>query len=461
MSKSILTALSPLDGRYQTKLVELSPIASEYGLMRFRLIIEIRWLLLIVQDARLTFHPPIDASEQEILENFISEFDINSAEEIKIIEKTTNHDVKAIEYYIQKKLLKAGLEKYVPFIHFGCTSEDINNLAYGLMIKEIRSNILVPAINSIIQKLQELSCETAELPMLARTHGQPASPTTLGKELVNFATRISRQWQNLQALPILGKFNGAVGNFNAHFIAAPELDWRKLSHEFILNLGLTPNLYTTQIEPHDNLCEILQNLIRINTILIDLNRDIWGYISLEYFSQVKLDGEIGSSTMPHKINPIDFENSEGNLGMANALASHMTEKLPISRWQRDLSDSTVLRNLGTVAGYSLIAYQSLLKGLSKLKVNSLKIQQDLDLHWEVLAEGIQSVLRRHGMADAYEQLKTLTRGEKIDRDKLAQFIENSTLPADVKKRLLNLTPAGYIGYATEITQEAIKTGGLC
>jgi adenylosuccinate lyase len=457
VQSTYLTALSPLDGRYQSQLTDLRAIGSEYGLIRYRLIVEVRWLILLVDTLDLTFLPPLQDEQRQFLENLINQFDIAEAEEIKIIEQTTNHDVKAIEYYLHNKLKNhPQLAKLIPYIHFGCTSEDINNLAYGLMLNEIRTTILSPAMSAIVQLIADIAKEYAGLPMLARTHGQPASPTTLGKELANVIARLARQLNSWRELPILGKFNGAVGNFNAHFAAAPDIDWVGVSQTFIAQLGLTPNLYTTQIEPHDNLAELLQNLMRFNTILIDLNRDIWGYISLGYFGQKKVEGEIGSSTMPHKINPIDFENSEGNLGVANALASHLAEKLPISRWQRDLTDSTVLRNLSSVAGYSLIAYKSALKGLKKLTVNTIQIQQDLDQHWEVLAEAIQSVLRHQGVSDAYEQLKLLTRGKKIDQKILYNYIEQLSLPPDVKAKLQKLTPAEYTGCAEILAIKILK-----
>jgi len=456
MDFSALTALSPLDGRYTAKLEALRPIASEFGLIRFRLTVEIRWLLTLAEIPELTQLPPLDDDARQFLENLIRQFDLTAAQEIKQIEQTTHHDVKAIEYYLINKFkTNSKLEKLIPFIHFGCTSEDINNLAYGLMLSQIREEVLLPAMQAIVDQLSAMAQEYSAVPMLARTHGQPASPTTLGKELANVIARLARQIQIWEQLPIFGKFNGAVGNFNAHFAAAPEIDWPTLSDRFIAQLGLMPNPFTTQIEPHDNLAELLQTLIRFNTILIDLNRDIWGYVSLGYFVQKKVEAEIGSSTMPHKINPIDFENSEGNLGLANALAAHLAEKLPISRWQRDLSDSTVLRNLGAVAGYALIAYQATLQGLKKLTVNTARLEHDLNQHPEVLAEAIQTVLRRYGVSDAYEQLKSLTRGKVIDQAALHHFIEHLNLPTDVKQRLQALTPDKYTGYAAYLTQKAL------
>ena len=457
MQNLLLMALSPLDGRYRNKLSDLPEIASEYGLIRYRLMIEIHWLLTLADMPDFTHLPKPDESNKQFLQKILHDFNLSSAEQVKSIEETTNHDVKAIEYFL-KEILESNskLKSYIPFIHFGCTSEDINNLAYGLMLIDIRQRVLSPAMHSIIHQLILLSQQYIDLPMLARTHGQPASPTTLGKELANVVARLNRQLQTWETLPILGKFNGAVGNFNAFAAAAPEVDWIAVTQAFISSLGLTPNLFTTQIEPHDYLAELLQTSMRFNTILIDLNRDIWGYISLGYFGQKKLEHEVGSSTMPHKINPIDFENSEGNLGIANALAGHLAEKLPISRWQRDLTDSTVLRNLGSVAGYSLIAYQSILKGLQKLTVNSAQIQQDLNQHWEILAEPIQTVLRRHGMADAYERLKSLTRGRTINQKMLYNFIEELPLPDKIKKELQALTPDQYTGYAAKLAQQAIK-----
>lgn len=457
MQNSALMALSPLDGRYEKKLSELRNISSEYGLIKYRLMVEIHWLLTLSAMPELTHLPPLEQNQRQFLQEMIDNFTPAAAEQIKNIEQTTNHDVKAVEYYLSAQIQNhPTLAGFIPFIHFGCTSEDINNLAYGLMLADIRRLALTPIMQQIIQQLSALSQQYAELSMLARTHGQPATPTTLGKELANVVVRLNRQLQTWETLPILGKFNGAVGNFNAHIAAAPEIDWIGVTAAFITSLGLTPNLFTTQIEPHDYLAELLQTLMRFNTILIDLNRDIWGYISLGYFGQKKLEHEVGSSTMPHKINPIDFENSEGNLGLANALAAHLAEKLPISRWQRDLTDSTVLRNLGSVAGYSLIAYQAILKGLQKLTVNSAQIQQDLEQHWEILAEPIQTVLRRHGMADAYERLKSLTRGKIIDQKMIYNFIEDLALPANVKQELQALTPTQYTGYAAKLAKQALN-----
>lgn len=446
-----LTAISPLDGRYQVKTTALQSLLSEYGLIKYRLLIEVRWLQTLCQQPEIS---PIElsAKDQTFLETLISRFDLRQAEQIKDIEKTTNHDVKAIEYYLQQTL--AGhprLKKLIPFIHFGCTSEDINNLAYSLMNQAARDEVILPAIEKVIAQLNVLAQQHAKLPMLARTHGQAASPTTLGKELKNIVVRLTTQAQKIKQHYFTGKFNGAVGNFNAHRVSYPEVDWPTVSHDFIKQLGLIANLHTTQIEPHDNLVEFLQHLLRFNTILIDLNRDIWGYISLNYFQQQKVADEVGSSTMPHKINPIDFENSEGNLGLCNSLIQHFSIKLPISRWQRDLTDSTVLRNCGVIYGYALIAYQAALKGLNKLIANEEIITADLNQHWEVLAEAVQTVMRRHGIEDAYEQLKNFTRGTMITEKNLNEFIKTLAIPDATKRQLLQLTPEKYIGYAIQLT----------
>ncbi len=457
MQLSSLTALSPLDGRYQSKLIKFREISSEYALIKYRLQIEIRWLITLSTHTALTHLPQLEPKELTILEEIINRFDIQEAEQVKALELKTNHDVKAVEYYLQNQLLNHhNLSKYIPFIHFACTSEDINSLAYGLMLLNLRKEILLPYMEKIITRLESLAAEYQSIAMISRTHGQPASPTTLGKEFVNVITRLVRQYEYLKNLPIMAKFNGAVGNYNAHYTAYREIDWLSISNSFIQEFGLTPNVYTTQIEPHDNLAEFLHGLMRFNTILIDFNRDIWGYISLGYLGQLKKENETGSSTMPHKINPIDFENSEGNLGICNALADHLANKLPISRWQRDLTDSTVLRNLGSVIGYAVIAFQSLLKGLDKLKVEFDPIQKDLNQRWEVLAEAVQTVLRRNGVMDAYEQLKKLTRGQEITKKDLHQYIEQLDIPVESKQELLKLTPEGYIGYAVSLTQNALK-----
>lgn len=457
MELSPLTALSPLDGRYQIKLNRLRQISSEYALIKLRLQVEIKWLITLSSFTSLTQLPILDAADQKYLTELLDGFDLQSAEQIKALENKTNHDVKAVEYYLQNQILHhPKLSKYVSFIHFACTSEDINSLAYGLMLLQLREEILLPYMEKIIEKLKSLATEFANVSMLSRTHGQPASPTTLGKEFVNVIARLVRQYETLKKLPILAKFNGAVGNFNAHFVAAEELDWPVISKHFVQGFGLTANVYTTQIEPHDNLAEFLHIVMRFNTILIDFNRDIWGYISLGYLGQIKLEDETGSSTMPHKINPIDFENSEGNLGVSNALCAHLSNKLPISRWQRDLTDSTVLRNLGSTIGYAVIAYQSLLKGLDKITVRTQVIENDLHNKWELLAEAVQTVLRKHGIADAYEQLKKLTRGQEITKQILDNYIKQLKIPDSSKEKLLKLTPENYIGHAISLTQNGLK-----
>lgn len=447
-----LTALSPLDGRYQKKLDDLRPILSEYGLIRYRILIEIKWLLFLSSENSLDEIPKLTAPDYETLEAIPKNFDMQVAETIKEIEKTTNHDVKAIEYYLQQQL-KKQFTNLIHFIHFGCTSEDINNLSYSLMINEARQKVLIPTIKKIGLYLQSMAIDYAELPLLSRTHGQPATPTTLGKELANIVARIHVQYRNFTSLKLLAKINGAVGNFNAHQVAYPNFDWPSFSKRFVESLGLEVNEYTTQIEPHDRLSELLQSLIRLNNILIHCCRDIWGYISLGYFYQKAVKNEVSSSTMPHKVNPIDFENAEGNLGLANALADHMANKLPISRWQRDLSDSTVMRNLGPVFGYSLIAYESLFKGLKKISANETRIREDLDSHWEVLAEAFQTVMRRYGISRAYEQLKELTRDKLINKNQLKDFIENLSIPKKAIEHLKSVTPSNYTGFAASLTKK--------
>ncbi|AIT62967.1 adenylosuccinate lyase [Coxiella burnetii] len=454
MKLSPLTALSPLDGRYQNKVEALRPILSEYGLIRYRVIVEIKWLLFLSQEKTLTEIPSLNDSDIKKLEEIIDHFDLQAAEAVKTIEATTNHDVKAVEYYLQRQLEKEkNLAPLIGFIHFGCTSEDINNLSYSLMINEAREIALIPIIKNIGMRFQTLAEKYAELPLLSRTHGQPATPTTLGKELANIVARIHAQYHSLAHLKLLGKMNGAVGNFNAHQAAYPTFDWPTFSKRFIQSLGLEANEYTTQIEPHDRLSEFLQSLVRLNTILIDCCRDIWSYISLGYFFQKSKKNEVGSSTMPHKVNPIDFENAEGNLGLANALANHLINKLPISRWQRDLTDSTVMRNLGCIFGYALIAYESLLKGLDKISANEQRIREDLEAHSEVLAEALQTVMRRYGVPRAYEQLKELTRDKTIDKNRLTKFIEQLSLPTEAKNHLKSLTPSNYTGFAAELAKK--------
>jgi adenylosuccinate lyase len=450
-----LNAVSPLDGRYAKHIDPLRPIFSEYGLIKKRVHIEIEWLVALSLDPELKEIPRFNQTTQKKLKTAAHKFSLKDAQAVKTIEQTTNHDVKAIEYWLKKTFKNdKSVMKVSEFIHFACTSEDINNLAYALMLKEGIENVILPKIEAIKNDLKGFAKQYADVALLARTHGQTASPTTLGKEFANVAYRLERQIKSLKTQPILGKINGAVGNFNAHLIAYPKKDWNKFSQKFIKALGLSYNEYTTQIEPHDFAAEIFNNLSLINTILIDLNRDIWSYISIGYFKQRMKKNEVGSSTMPHKVNPIDFENSEGNLGLANAILKHLSEKLPISRWQRDLTDSTVLRNIGVAFGYSLIAYQSLGRGLGKLQVNQVRINEDLDNAWEVLAEPIQTIMRKRGIANPYEKLKELTRGnQNIDRVSLHQFINTLELPMQDKKILLNLSPQSYIGLAAKLAKK--------
>ena len=450
-----LNAVSPLDGRYAKHIDPLRPIFSEYGLIKKRVHIEIEWLVALSLDPELKEIPRFNQTTQKKLKTAAHKFSLKDAQAVKTIEQTTNHDVKAIEYWLKKTFKNdKSVMKVSEFIHFACTSEDINNLAYALMLKEGIENVILPKIEAIKNDLKGFAKQYADVALLARTHGQTASPTTLGKEFANVAYRLERQIKSLKTQPILGKINGAVGNFNAHLIAYPKKDWNKFSQKFIKALGLSYNEYTTQIEPHDFAAEIFNNLSLINTILIDLNRDIWSYISIGYFKQRMKKNEVGSSTMPHKVNPIDFENSEGNLGLANAILRHLSEKLPISRWQRDLTDSTVLRNIGVAFGYSLIAYQSLGRGLGKLQVNQVRINEDLDNAWEVLAEPIQTIMRKRGIVNPYEKLKELTRGnQNIDRVSLHQFINTLELPMQDRKTLLDLTPQSYIGLAAKLAKK--------
>ena len=450
-----LNAVSPLDGRYAKHIDPLRPIFSEYGLIKKRVHIEIEWLVALSLDPELKEIPRFNQTTQKKLKTAAHKFSLKDAQAVKTIEQTTNHDVKAIEYWLKKTFKNdKSVMKVSEFIHFACTSEDINNLAYALMLKEGIENVILPKIEAIKNDLKGFAKQYADVALLARTHGQTASPTTLGKEFANVAYRLERQIKSLKTQPILGKINGAVGNFNAHLIAYPKKDWNKFSQKFIKALGLSYNEFTTQIEPHDFAAEIFNNLSLINTILIDLNRDIWSYISIGYFKQRMKKNEVGSSTMPHKVNPIDFENSEGNLGLANAILRHLSEKLPISRWQRDLTDSTVLRNIGVAFGYSLIAYQSLGRGLGKLQVNQVRINEDLDNAWEVLAEPIQTIMRKRGIANPYEKLKELTRGnQNIDRVSLHQFINTLELPMQDKKTLLDLSPQSYIGLAAKLAKK--------
>jgi len=454
MQLDSLTALSPLDGRYAAKVDALRPIFSEYGLMHRRVVVEIAWLIALSDEAGIAELPPFAAAARASLQKIADGFSVADATRIKQIEATTNHDVKAVEYFIKERIGDdPALTQAKEFVHFACTSEDINNLSYAVMLRDAREHVLLPEADKTIARLRELAHAYADLPMLSRTHGQTASPTTLGKEMANVVARLERQRAQLAAIDIPGKINGAVGNFNAHLISYPEIDWRAFSRRFVESLGLQWQAYTTQIEPHDGVAELCDAQRRIDTILIDLARDVWGYISLGYFRQKLKAGEVGSSTMPHKVNPIDFENAEGNLGVANALFGHFSEKLPISRWQRDLTDSTTLRALGEAFGHALIGFASLERGLGKLEVNADRIAVDLDHAWEVLAEAIQTVMRRHGLPEPYEQLKALTRGKGIARETLQTFIASLALPDADKQRLLALTPDTYIGLAADLARD--------
>ncbi len=454
MSISALTALCALDGRYAEKLKPLQSTLSEFGLMHFRVIVEIRWFMALATEKNIPEVPILDKSTLAYLESLIDNFNLNDAERIKTIERKTNHDVKAVEYFLQEKFSEnPTLKTLHSFIHFACTSEDINNLAYALMLKNSLNKVMLPCMEKMIEKIEAFSNKYASLAMLARTHGQAATPTTLGKEMKNFAVRLKKQLHSLKQIEILGKINGAVGNFNAHLLAYPQVDWLKFSKHFVESLGIHWNSHTTQIEPHDFIAELLDALSRFNTILIDFDRDIWSYISNGYFQQQKIEHEVGSSTMPHKINPIDFENSEGNLGLSNAVSRHLAEKLPISRWQRDLSDSTVLRNLGLSFGYAFLGYLSTLRGLDKLTANEPLIREDLADHWEVLAEALQTVMRRFGMADAYEQLKAVSRGKPFTERLLLEFVDQLSLPENVKQSLRDLRPENYIGLAEKLARE--------
>ncbi|HZP11386.1 MAG TPA: adenylosuccinate lyase [Nevskiaceae bacterium] len=450
MNLTSLSAISPIDGRYAEKTATLRELFSEYGLIRYRLQVEVRWLLALSDQKGIEEVPELTAAARKKLERIVEAFDMTEAQRVKRIEDTTNHDVKAIEYYLKEKIgSQRELAEIKEFIHFACTSEDVNNLAYALMLKDAREKALLPAADRLIKSIATLARQYAEQPMLARTHGQPASPTTLGKEMAVFAQRLRRQRKQLAQVELLGKMNGAVGNWNAHLAAYPDVDWPKLASRLIRDLGLEPSPATTQIEPHDFIAEYFHALERFNTVLIDFCRDIWGYVSMSYFRQRTVEGEVGSSTMPHKVNPIDFENAEGNLGIANAILQHLAQKLPISRWQRDLTDSTALRNLGVGIAHSAIAYQAIEKGLGKLEADAWKMGQDLEANWEVLGEAIQTVMRRHGLPEPYEQLKRFTRGKRVGKDALRQFIEGLKLPAADKKRLLALTPGEYTGNAAE------------
>ncbi|HUV20858.1 MAG TPA: adenylosuccinate lyase [Gammaproteobacteria bacterium] len=443
-----LTAISPIDGRYAAKTEPLRAIFSEYGLIRHRLGVEVRWLQALSQYPEIAEIPAFSAAANRALDDIVTRFDPAQAGRIKEIEKTTNHDVKAVEYFLKEQVAgNPELNAVSEFIHFACTSEDINNLSHALMLKAAREQVLLPRVNEIIELITTLAHTQAETPMMSRTHGQPASPTTLGKEFANVAHRLQRQLKQIEAIELMGKMNGAVGNYNAHMSAYPDCDWPAIAQQFVESMGLVWNPYTTQIEPHDYIAELFDAQLRLNTILIDFSRDIWSYISIGYFKQKTVDGEVGSSTMPHKVNPIDFENAEGNLGIANAILTHLARKLPISRWQRDLTDSTVLRNLGTGFGHVLIALDSLKRGIGKLEVNAAAMAADLDNNWEVLAEPIQTVMRRYGIDQPYEKLKALTRGQKIDAVAIREFVETLDLPDAARRELIALTPASYIGNA--------------
>ena len=445
-----LSAVSPIDGRYGSKTSQLRDVFSEYGLIRFRVLVEVRWLQQLSQHAQIAEVKPFSDAANQMLNDLVDNFSIEQAQRIKEIENTTNHDVKAVEYFIKEAIAdNAELNAVSEYIHFACTSEDINNLSHALMLKAGRDSVVLPALTEITDRLAEMAQQFADVPMLSRTHGQTASPTTVGKEIANVVYRLRRQLQQISSVPLLGKINGAVGNYNAHLSAYPDIDWETNAQQFIENLGLSFNPYTTQIEPHDYMAELFDALSRSNTILIDFARDIWGYISLGYFKQKTIAGEVGSSTMPHKVNPIDFENAEGNMGLANALFGHLTAKLPISRWQRDLTDSTVLRNMGVGMGYSMIAYASLKKGLGKLELNEYRLQEDLDNCWEVLAEPIQTVMRRYGIEKPYEKLKALTRGNAIDQATIKTFVEGLDMPEQAKADLIAMLPSTYIGNAVE------------
>ncbi|WP_111978108.1 adenylosuccinate lyase [Algibacillus agarilyticus] len=457
MELSALSAISPVDGRYGSKTTELRTIFSEFGLIKSRVTVEVRWLQKLAQAQGIDEVPAFSTEANAILDAIVSDFSEADAQRVKDIESTTNHDVKAVEYFLKEKVAdNAELHAVNEFIHFACTSEDINNTSHGLMLTEARETVILPYIDKILSELKRLAVEYRDIPMMARTHGQPASPTTMGKEMANVYMRLKRQRDQIANVEILAKVNGAVGNYNAHLSAYPEFNWHEFAEEFITqSLGLTWNAYTTQIEPHDYIAELFDAIARANTILIDFDRDLWGYIALGHFKQKTIAGEIGSSTMPHKVNPIDFENSEGNLGIANAIFGHLAQKLPISRWQRDLTDSTVLRNLGVGAGYSIIAYQATLKGISKLQVNEQSLLDELDANWELLAEPIQTVMRRYAIEKPYEKLKELTRGKRVNQEIMADFIDGLALPDAEKVRLKQLTPASYIGEAVEFVNRLV------
>ncbi len=453
MKLTRLTAISPIDGRYGEKLAELQPIFSEFGLIYHRVFVEIHWLLMLAEKKQIPEISNLSESAKKYLQNIITQFSEKDAEQIKIIEKTTNHDVKAVEYFIKEKLATHNeLSHIKEFVHFACTSEDINNLAYGLMLKQAQQQCLSPQIKKLISKIGNLAHNLADMPMLSHTHGQPATPTTMGKELANFAARLQLQNAQLKYIKISGKFNGAVGNYSAHYIAYPDIDWLTISKKFVENLDLSWNPYTTQIDPHDTIAELCHAMMRFNTILIDFVRDVWHYTSLNYFQQKPKEQEIGSSTMPHKVNPIDFENAEGNLGVSNALLQHFANKLPCSRMQRDLTDSTVLRNLGVGFAHSLLAYQAILHGLEKLTINLTSMIKELEQHWEILAEPLQTIMRRYNIEGPYEKLKTLTRGKTVTKQTIQSFIDTLNIPDHEKERLKKLTPENYLGKAEKLAK---------
>jgi len=453
MELSALTALTPLDGRYRRSGDKLAPYFSEFGLIHARVRVEIEWLKALAAEAGIPEVPAFTPTTLTELDRVVTEFSVKDAERVKEIERTTNHDVKAVEYFLKERLASnAEVAQVAEFIHFACTSEDINNLAHGLMLGGACRDILLPALQGVSDHLRKMAHQYADLPMLSRTHGQPATPTTVGKELANVVWRLQRAIRRIEAVELGGKINGAVGNYNAHLAAYPEVNWPAFAERFVTRLGLVFNPYTIQIEPHDGMAELFDAFAAANTVLVDLDRDMWGYISLGYFKQRVKEGEVGSSTMPHKVNPIDFENSEGNFGLANALLRHLSDKLPISRWQRDLTDSTVLRNMGTALGYALIGFESLLRGLGKVDANPAALAADLDGNWEVLAEPIQTVMRRYGMANPYEQLKALTRGTRVDAAGMAAFVHGLDLPEAVKRDMLTWTPGGYTGLAAQLAK---------
>lgn len=459
-SLSSLTAVSPIDGRYASKTAALREFTSEYALIYFRIYVEVNWFRFLCAQDAITECPALDERCQAVLDGILGEFDVDDAEQVKTLEATTNHDVKAVEYFLKDKLRASGEQSLIDaleFVHFACTSEDINNLSHALMLVHARDEVLLPELTSIRDALARLAKNYAAVPMLSRTHGQVASPTTMGKELANVVARLNRQVTDIRDAPILGKINGAVGNYNAHVSAYPDINWIRLSQTFVESLGITWNSHTTQIEPHDYIAALFHAIMRGNTILLDFNRDIWSYISIGYFKQRTVAGETGSSTMPHKVNPIDFENSEGNLGIANAILGHLAEKLPVSRWQRDLSDSTVLRNLGSGMAYSLIAYQACQKGIGKLELAEDRLLEDLSRSWEVLAEPIQTIMRKHGIAEPYEKLKEMTRGEQLSQEGIVRLIDQLELPESVKAQIRALRPETYVGEAATLVEQLLDT----